>query len=160
MRPGLFPILSHWKWRIRGRLWKGLCVAECKYKKGFVALLSYYLAFLQRVTTAAPVVFSGAVGEYIHSSFKCKAVSIQSTTKWIMAAISGKIETGGYDQGNDPLQVQPYISIDFITSMKPYNFNNFKFFFRNWWRQFPANGIGKACSSPFWWFCPSLLWWR
>ena len=22
-----------------------------------------------------------------------------------MAAISGKIETGGYDQGNDPLQV-------------------------------------------------------
>ena len=39
-----------------------------------------------------------------------------------MAAISGKIETGGYDQGNDPLQVQPYISIDFITSMKPYNF--------------------------------------
>ena len=47
-----------------------------------------------------------------------------------MAAISGKIETGGYDQGNDPLQVQPYISIDFITSMKPYNFNNFLFFFQ------------------------------
>lgn len=47
-----------------------------------------------------------------------------------MAAISGKIETGGYDQSNDPLQVHlsEYninISIDFNTSMKPYNFNKF-----------------------------------
>ena len=43
---------------------RGLCVAKCKYKKGFVALLSCYLAFLQRAAAAAPVVFSGAVGEY------------------------------------------------------------------------------------------------
>ena len=56
-----------------------------------------------------------------------------------MAAISGKIETGGYDQGNDPLQVQPYISIDFITSMKPYNFKQVLNSF---------SGIGGGSSQP------------
>ena len=61
-----------------------------------------------------------------------------------MAAISGKIETGGYDQFNDPLQVHlsEYninISIAFITSMKPYNFKQVLNSF---------SGIGGGSSQP------------